>query len=64
MPRVPRFTAIIGSTFARDAQAANSSTPNVFGSVECQARSSRAGRSSTGPMPSSQRYPDTKFPPG
>ena len=32
--------------------------------VECHARSSRRGRASRGPTPSSQRYPDTKLPPG
>jgi alpha-N-arabinofuranosidase len=32
-------------------------------SVECQARSRRVGRSSLGPIASSQRKPETKLPP-
>jgi hypothetical protein len=63
-PAVPKFTAIIGSTPAAAAHFMNSSTPTVFGSVECQARSRRAGRAATGPMPSRHRYPETKLPPG
>ncbi|MEI9513369.1 hypothetical protein WBQ80_06445 [Agromyces sp. CCNWLW213] len=54
-PLVPRFTAIIGSTPALRAHRMNSSVPNVFGSIVRQARSMRAGRSSTGPTPSSQK---------
>ena len=54
-PLVPRFTASIGSEPTRRVQAQNSSVPTAFGSMERQARSSRVGRSSTGPMPSSQR---------
>ena len=46
------------------ASSANSSRPTSFVSVECQARSRRRGRSSRGPTPSSQRYPETKLPPG
>ena len=39
----------------RRAHPANSLTPTVFGSTLRQARSSRAGRRSTGPTPSSHR---------
>src|SRR5262245_17981243 len=37
---------------------------NWFVSREFQARSSTVGRLSRGPTPSSQLYPETKFPPG
>ena len=53
-PRVPRFTAIIGSVFASLHQRMNSSVPNVFGSNASHARSMRTGRCSFGPIPSSQ----------
>ena len=53
-PRVPRLTASIGSTSAARHQSTNSLVPKVFGSVVNQARSSLAGRLSTGPTPSSQ----------
>jgi hypothetical protein len=46
--------AIIGSTPALRHQVMNSLVPNWFGSVENQARSSRAGRFSFGPTPSRQ----------
>ena len=54
-PRVPRLTAYIISLSTFFSQIANSSMPTWFVSVECQARSSRRGRSWAGPMPSSQR---------
>ena len=53
-PRVPRFTASIGSTPTRRAQAMNSSVPTMLGSIDRQARSCRVGRRSRGPTPSSQ----------
>ena len=63
-PRVPRFRVIRGSTPALPAQRMNSWRPKAFDSRLCQARSSRAGRRSGGPTPSSHRYPDAKLPPG
>ena len=54
-PRVPRFTAIITSAPARFAHSWNSSMPTSLGSMENQASSSRRGRFSFGPVPSSQR---------
>jgi hypothetical protein len=42
----------------------NSLSPNRLVSVDFQARSSRRGRSSFGPTPSSHLKPDTKLPPG
>src|SRR5690348_597718 len=63
-PRVPRFTAIIGSLPTMRDQLVNSSTPTWFVSSERQARSSRVGRWSRGPTPSSHVYPETKLPPG
>ena len=53
-PRVPRFTAIIGSVPTTRHQAANSSTPKVFGSIVFHAKSGLEGRSSRGPTPSRQ----------
>jgi len=53
-PRVPRLTAIMGSTSARRAQAMNSLRPKVLRSIDRQARSRRTGRCSTGPTPSGQ----------
>src|SRR3954447_14301566 len=64
MPRVPRFTASITSRSALAAQRANSLRPNSLVSIVRQAGSSRVGRSATGPTPSSQRYPERKFPRG
>ncbi len=52
-PRVPRLTAIIGSTPSRWAHCRNSSVPMVFGSMVRHARSMNGLRSSTGPTPSS-----------
>jgi len=49
------MTSKDGPHYAAAAQLANSSTPNVFGSGECHARSSRRGLASTGPIASSQR---------
>src|SRR5215207_9474976 len=63
-PLVPRLTAIIGSLPTSLHHGTNSSTPTWLVSRERHARSSRVGRSSAGPMPSSQLYPDTKLPPG
>ena len=54
-PRVPRLTAIIGSTPTPRAQSTKSSVPTWFVSTERQARSSWVGRSALGPTPSSQR---------
>ena len=54
-PRVPRLTAYIISLPTLRSQTANSSMPTSLVSVECQARSSRRGRSLLGPTPSSQR---------
>ena len=42
-PRVPRFTASIGSTPASRAHATNSSVPTRLGSIERHARSCRSG---------------------
>ena len=53
-PRVPRLTAIIGSTPLRSAHCRNSSVPTSFGSTVRQARSMNGLRSSRGPTPSSQ----------
>jgi hypothetical protein len=53
-PRVPRLTAMIGSLPTRRDHVANSSTPTWLVSSDRQARSSRVGRPSRGPMPSSQ----------
>ena len=44
-------------------QSMNSLVPNWFVSSEFHARSSTVGRDFFGPTPSSQLYPDTKFPP-
>jgi hypothetical protein len=46
--------AIIGSLPTRRAHEANSWMPTWLVSIERQARSSRTGRSATGPIPSSQ----------
>ena len=54
IPPVPRLTASIGSAPAFRVQAMNSSVPTRLGSSERQARSSRVGRGSRGPTPSSQ----------
>lgn len=51
-PRVPRLTAMIGSTPASLAQDRNSSVPTWFDSKERQARSRRTGRAARGPTPS------------
>ena len=53
-PRVPRFTASIGSAPARRAHAMKSSVPTRFGSIDRHARSRRTGRAGRGPTPSSQ----------
>ena len=53
-PRVPMLTASIGSAPALRVQARNSSVPNWLVSIERHARSSRRGRASRGPIPSSQ----------
>ncbi len=53
-PFVPRLTASIASAPTLRVQRKNSFSPNVFGSIERQARSSRAVRASNGPMPSCQ----------
>ena len=54
-PRVPRLTAIMGSTSASLDHDMNSLRPMAFGSIPRHARSRRTGRSSTGPTPSSHR---------
>ena len=45
-------------------QSMNSLVPNWLDSSEFHARSSTVGRWAFGPTPSSQLYPETKFPPG
>ena len=64
-PRVPRLTAYISSLpdLLQPAGELVEARPRCV-SVECQARSSRVGRSSRGPTASSQRKPETKLPPG
>ncbi len=59
-----RFTASMVSTSASWAQRENSPSPTALDSMLFHAGSSRLGRSDTGPTPSSQRYPETKLPPG
>ena len=54
-PRVPRLTAYMSSQSTFFSQVANSFRPTSFVSVECHARSSRRGRWSRGPTPSSHR---------
>src|SRR5208282_4566975 len=63
-PREPRLIASIISAPTALHHSANSCTPTAFDSDVCQARSSRVGRFSRGPMPSSQLYAETKLPPG
>ena len=63
-PRVPRLTARYGDEPACLHHSTNSSVPIVLGSSAFHAGSSRDGRSSRGPTPSSQLYELTKLPPG
>src|SRR5215469_740154 len=53
-PREPRLIASIISVPTVSHHWANSCTPTAFDSEVCQARSSRVGRLSRGPTPSSQ----------
>src|SRR3569833_4238771 len=53
-PREPRLIASIILVPTVSHHLANSCTPTAFESEVCQARSSRVGRCSTGPIPSSQ----------
>ena len=55
VPRVPRLSASMSSAPTCSLQRANSCSPTWFVSSECHARSSRVGRRSRGPTPSSHR---------
>jgi hypothetical protein len=61
---VPRLTVSIGVQSILRQSETNSSVPNSFGSMLCQASSLTVGRLPRGPTPSRQWYPDAKLPPG
>src|SRR5579863_4258252 len=60
-PREPRLIASIICVSTVRHQSANSCTPMALDSEVCQARSSRVGLVSRGPIPSSQLYAETKL---